>query len=286
MSTGSMLGKALYFQRTQESYLKAVNIFHSIWVIKQTVMTGEADTMSSGEDLGQAYRSLEKWKEAEHVYTWILQQKERKGGYSTVDIDDTRWNLGQTLFKQEKAKERKAALVLGDLYRRWSVTSPETNLTLECGHMLAQTVSTQEGRIEDALRFALDVYNKRTVLARRDLAYLDSGHLYGSLLLKVENFAEAEKILKSLWESQARGAEEQIMRLKCGYLYGQALAKRQRYSDAKKILDAVAAGQEAAGVPEIVETRQLLEKVTRLGKGRPRVKQNSYRRTGLATMFT
>lgn len=284
MTTGSMLGKALYLQGTQESYLKAVNVFHSVWVSRQTVMNGEAEAMLSGEDLAQAYRSLERWEDAEHVYTWMLQQKERKGGYMPAAIDDTRWNLGQSLFKQKKAKERKAALVLGDLYRRWSATFPDANLTLECGQMLAQTVSTQEGRVEDALKFAREVYNRRATLPMKGVAYLDSGHLYGSLLLQVEHFAEAERTLKSIWESQAKGAEERKIRLKCGYLYGQALAKRQRYFDARKILDAVATGQEAAGVPEIGETRQLLEKVSRLGKGKPRVKQNVYRPKGFATI--
>lgn len=285
MSTGSMLGKALYRQGKQESYHKAVNVFHTIWLARQTVMAGDAAAISSGEDLAQAYRSLEKWSEAEQAYAWILQQKERKGGYPIGEIDDARWNLGQTLWKQGKAKEFKAEKVLGELYHRWSATSPNSNLTLECGQMLAQSISAQKGRIDDALRIVLDVFNARGALARRDVAYLDCGYLYGSLLLKVENFAEAERTLKSVWEFQTRGAEEEKLRLKCGYLYVQALAKKQKYYDAKKILDAVAAGQEAdpsARVPETAETRQLLEKVIRLGKEKTRVKQNSYHRRGLS----
>ena len=285
LSTGSMLGKALYREEKQESYHKAVNVFHKIWLVRQTVMNGGAEAISSGEELAQAYFSLQKWSEAEQVYAWILQQKERKGGYPTREIDDARWNLGQTLWKQGKAKECKAEKVLGELYHRWNAISPNSNPTLQCGQMLAQSISTQKGRIDDALRVVLDVFNARGALAMKDVAYLDSGYLYGSLLLKAENFAEAERTLKSVWEFQTRGAEEEKLRLKCGYLYGQALAKRQKYFDARKILDAVVAGQEAdpsARVPETVETRQLLEKVIRLGKEKTRVKQKSYHRRGLA----
>lgn len=249
-------------------------------------MNGDAETISSGDYLAQTYRSLGEWSKAEDVYAWVIQQKEHKGIYSIGEIDDARWNLGQALWKQGQAKERKAEMVFGELYHRWSVTTPSPSLTLDCGQILARMVSKQEGQIDRALKLAQGVFNGRAALARRGVVYLDIGHLYGSLLLKVENFAEAENILKSVWEFQARGAEEQIMRLKCGYLYGQALAKRQRYSDARKILDAVATGQEAAGVPEIVETRQLREKVIRLGKGKTRVKQNSYRPKGIATILT
>ena len=285
MSTGRMLGKALYLQEKQESYHKAVNVFHTVWLARQTVMNGEAEAISSGDDLALAYRSLEKWSEAEQAYAWVLQQKECKGGYPTREIDDARWNLGQTLWRQGKAKECKAEKVLSELYRRWNATSPNSNLTLECGQRLAQSIATQEGRVDDALRIVLDVFNARSAFARRGVAYLDSGYLYGSLLLKVENYAEAERALRSAWELQPRGAEEAELRLKCGYLYVQALAKKQKYSDAKKILDAVAAGQEAnpcARIPDTVETRQLLEKVNRLGKEKTRVKQNSYHRRGLA----
>ena len=284
MSTGNMLGKALYRQGKQETYLRAVDILRGIWLARQTMMmNGDSEAISSGEDLAQTYRSLGDWPNAERAYKWIVHQKVHKLGCPTREIDDARWNLGQTLFKQGINKDHETELVLGDLYRQWNTSSPNSNLTLECGQMLAQSLSTQNGRTQEALDVALDVFNGRGASGERNLAYLDSGRLYGSLLLEVEKYAEAERILESMWEHQAERTEDQKMRLKCGHLYGQVLAKRHKYPDAKRILDAVAAAQGAilpAGVPEIAKTLRLLEDVMRQEKERKRVKRNSGWRKG------
>lgn len=281
MSTASMLGKALYRQGKRETYLRAVDIFQSIWLVRQNMMrNGDADAISSGEDLAQAYHSLGDWPNAERAYRWIVHQKAQKRGCPVREIDDARWKLGQTLYQQGMQKDREAEIVFSELYQQWNASSPNSNLTLECGQMLAQSLSTQNGRTDDALKVASDVFNGRGALAERGLAYLDSGRLYGSLLLEVNNFAEAERILESVWEHQARGNEEQKMRLTCGKLYGQALAKKHKYTDAKRILEAVAEAQGAisAGVLEILETRRLLVNIKRWKKEREREKRNSGRR--------
>ena len=278
ITTGSMLGKALYRQGKRETNIRAVQVLRSVWILRQTVMKSDSETISSGEDLAQAYHQIRDWENAEPVYEWILRQKGHNGSFPTHEIENARWNLGQALYQQGKAKDRKAGIVLGELYQQWNASSPNSNLTLQCGQMLAQSLSTQDGRTNDALNFALDVFNGRGASIERGLAYLDSGRLCGSLLLQVQNFAKAERTLKSVWEHQAEGTEERKMRLKCGYLYGQALVNRQKYPDAKRVLDAVAADQEAihpAGVSEIAETRQLLQQVNRQTK---RVRKNSYRR--------
>ena len=290
MSTASQLGKALKCQGKRETYLRAVDILQNVWPVWQTVMNSNNEALLSGEDLAQAYYSLEDWPNAERTYTWILHHKAHNR-CPTREINDTRWNLGQTLYKQGMAKYHETECVLGDLYHQLNASSPNSDRTLLCGQMLAQSISTQNGRTSDALNFARDVFNGRGASAQRGVHYLDSGRLYGSLLLKVENFAEAERILESAWENKAEGTEEQKMRLKCGHLYGQALAKRHKYPDAKRILDAVAAGQGAilpTGVTEIAETRQLLEDVNRLEKKEKRGKRNSTsnRRKGFGIFVT
>lgn len=258
---------------------RAAEILRSIWQIKQTLMNGEAEAISSGEDLVEVYRSLRDWVQAEGVYRWILQHKR---GCPTQETDKALWNVAETLCNQGKHCEAEDAL--RDLYRKWTASSPNSNWTLQCGQLLAQSLSTQNGKIEDALKYALDVFNARGTLAERGVAYLDSGRLYGSLLLKVEKFAEAERILGSVWGYQAEGSEEQKMRLKCGHLYGLALEKRHKYPDAKRILEAVTADQGAflpAGDPEIAATRRLLEEVNALEKEKKKGKRNSGRRRGL-----
>ncbi|KAF6220931.1 hypothetical protein HO133_002612 [Letharia lupina] len=283
MSTGSLLGKALYRQGTRETYLRAVDIFQGIWLVRQTVMkNGDAETVASGEDLAQAYRSLGDWPNAERAYRWIIHHKEQRPGCPTREIEDARWNLGQTLYKQGMDKDREAVRVLGTLYHQWHASSPNSNETLQCGQMLGQSLSTQNGRIDDALDIALDVFNRRGASAESGVAYLDSGRLYGSLLLGVGNFAEAERILEVVWGYQAVGNEEQEMRFKCGQLYGQALAKKNKYPDAKKILEAVAEAQGgiSTGILDIAETRRLIEDVNRQRKEKEREKRSNGRRGG------
>ena len=276
LSTGSMLGKSLYRQGKRETYLRAVEVLRDVWLMRQRVMkSGDAEAISSGEDLAQAYSSLRDWSNAERTYRWIVQQKAYKRGCPTREIDDARWNLGQTLYKQGVGKDHEAEIILGELYQQWNSSSPNSNLTLQCGQMLAQSLSTQSGRNNEALNVARDVFSKRGAVGGRGVAYLDSGRLYGSLLLEIGNFAEAEKILEPMWRHQAEGDEERKVRMTCGQLYGQTLAKKHKYPEAKKILEAVAEAQEAvsAGALEVVETRRLLEDINRLKKKNGKKKQ-------------
>ena len=285
MSSAGMLGRALHRQGKQETYRRAVNILHPVWLARLAVMKHvDAETISIGQDLAQAHFSLGDWPNAEQVYKTILDQKLRLRGCPPGEIEDARWLLGQTLHNQGTAKDRDAEMVLGVLYQQWNASSPNSNKTLQCGQMLAQSLSTQNGRANDALNVALKVFDGRGAAVEKSVPYLDSGCLYGSLLLKDENLSEAERVLESMWNHGAKGAEEQKMRLKCGHLYGQALAKRHRYPDAKRILDAVTADQGAvlpAELPEVAETRRLLEEVNRLDKEKKRVKRTSKRKAGL-----
>ena len=285
MSSGGMLVKSLHRQGKNEDYLGAVKILHPVWHAKLAVMKHvDAETLSIGQTFAQAYYSLEDWPNAEHVYRLILYHKSRQSGCPPGEIEDARWLLGQTLYNQGTAKNREVEIVLGDLYQQWNTRSPNSNTTLQCGQMLASSLSTQTGRANDALNVALKVFDGRGAAVEKSVPYLDSGRLYGSLLLEDENLSEAERVLESMWKHDAKGAEEQKMRLKCGHLYGQALAKRHKYPDAKRILDAVTADQGAvlpAELPEVAETRRLLEEVNRLDKEKKRVKRNSKRKAGL-----
>lgn len=273
VSTGSMLGKTLCRQERPDTYRRAVDILQDIW---QTMIKNEdAEVIPCGEDLAQAYSSLGDWPNAESVYSWIFQRKVQRR-YPTTEIEDAHWKLGKTLYEQGMGKHNQAQAILGRLYQQWKATPSDPSLTLECGFMLARSLSAQDERIEDALSVARDVFSGRCASLERGSAYLDSGYLYGLLLVKKKRLEEAERILGSVWEHQAQGKEEQELRLKCGYLFGQALIKRQKYSDAKRILEAVAElqGAVSAGVLEIAEIRKLLEKINRLKK----LKRNSCRR--------
>ena len=261
ISSGRLLGRALCRQEKEETYREAVGVLQGIWQTNNC----DAESLACAEDVAQAYRSLRQLPNAEYVYRWILHQKAHKPGISTQEIDDARWNLGQILYIQGNVKSRDAVIVLHELYQRFSASSPTGDMTLQCGQMLAQSIWTQDGKPDKALKIALDVFKERRDSAEKGVAYLESARLYSSMLLEVLKLAEAEGALESVWKYQAEGAEEQSLHSKCGHLYSKALSKGQKYKPAKKILETVLQNQETnfAGPQEIAETRSLLEEVNR-----------------------
>ena len=194
------------------------------------------------------------------------------------EIEDARWLLAQTLYKQARNKHREAQMMLDELYQQWNASSQDSCKTLECGYMLARLLSTQPERAEETLKVALDVFNGRSASLEKGAAYVDSGYLYGSLLEKDGKLEEAEHILRSVWEDEAVFIEDQKVRWRCGRLIGKILMKGRKHSEAKKILEAVLEAQEAAsaGISEKSETRRLhAEAVKQLKKEKERRKRNS-----------
>ncbi len=274
-STASMLGKAFCRQDKPETYRSAVDVLQGQWQV--WIKNEDAEAISSGEDLAQAYFSLRDWPSAEVAYRWIAIQKTNKRVYPRREIDEAHWKLGQTLHKQGLGKSREAEKILGGLYQHWNASPPNLDQTVQCGQMLAQALLAQK-KSKEALKVAREVFSKVCGLVERNIAYLNSACLYGSLLLEDDQSEEAERILKSVWEDQVEGTEEKKVRLKCGHLYGQALFKRIKYPEAKRILEAVAEAQGAVS-PEIQEIRQLLEDVNRLIKKR-NLQRRSRQRSG------
>lgn len=266
MATGSMLGKALLRQGRPEAYSRAVTIFHSIWHARQALSKKvDVGTISIGDDLAQAYFLLEDWQQAEITYRWVVEQKARMYDWQAPETVDARWSLGQTLFKQGEDKDREAEEHLGAVYQIWNQISPHAKVTLKCGHMLAELLQPQEGKANDALQVSRDVFIRREVSIERGVDYLDSGRLYGWLLLEGTDFPEAEKVLKTLWGYEAKGPEEERMRLRCGHLLGAALAKQQKCTEAKEVLEVVVRIQGSmfpVGGPEVDEASQLLKEVS------------------------
>ena len=270
MSSGTILGSTICRQGEQEHYSRAVGILQPIWLEKQTG-TGKCDAgaISTFKDLAQAHCSLGNLQDGECVYRWIWQKK-RQDRYKPLEIDEARWDLSVTLYKQGKDKEPEAVSALDDLYGRWHPDTHNPDERLKCGQMLAQLLSTQDEEINKALGIAQDVFERREDSGKKGVDYLESAQLYGSLLLKVERPEDAGSVLRLAWACQPGSPDEQKLRLKCGHLYGQALAGRNKYTAAKRILEVVAADQRGtlyAGDSELSETRRFLEEVIRQEKG-------------------
>lgn len=280
MSSGTMLGRTICRRGKQEHYPEAVKILQPIWLARQNgTERCDAEALSIFKDLARAHCSLGYLQHGECVYRWIHQEK-HQGRYKQLEIDEALWDLGITLHKQGKDKDPEVVRVLEDLYRRWHPSGQNPDKTLKCGQMLAQSLSTQDGRIDEALKIAQEVFQMREVSEQRGVADLESAQLYGSLLLKVGSHEDAGIVLRSAWKCQPGPLEEQKLRLKCGHLYGQALygqalAGRRKYTAAKKILEAVAADQREilpAGCSELIETRRLQEEVILQEKKKGRTK--------------
>ena len=281
IATSSMLGKALYHQGRPETYYKAANILEATWQMART--KGHPETISCGECLAGAYRSLGDWLNTERIYEWVVQHKGQHG-FPAKEVDDACWNLGQALFNQGRAKDPKTVSLLHRLYERWKANPPDFEKPLQCGHMLAELLSRQDGETDEALEFARYVFKKRGDSGKMDVTYLDSARLYGSLFMKGNKILEAEEILKSMWEQRTQGTEEKKMRVRCGHLYGQALVNRKKHSNAKKILELVAdaQGEVSARADEVEETRKLLgevqQKIEKERKKRSSPQWKSYHR--------
>ena len=272
MSSGSMLGSAMRRQGTHEKYSDAVDILRPILIARQDgVGNCDAEAISSIKDLAQAYSALGKLQDSEIVYDWICHQMQQ-GGYTTLEVERVRWELGVTLHKQGKNKNQKAILVLKEVYERWKRVAHNSDETLECGQMLAQSLSTHDGKFDEALKVAQEVFEKRDVSGERGVPYLEIAQLYGSLLLTVGRKEDARNVLRSAWKCQPGNLDEQKLRWKCGHLFGQALAGINKYPSAKRILEAVITDQREAlppGSPELEQTHQLLEMIQQ-EKGRKR----------------
>ena len=295
MFSGSMLGGTICRQGKQERYPEAVKILQPIWLARQIGRErSDAGALSIFKDLAHAHCSLGtlgNLRQGECVYRWILQQK-HQGDYPLLEVDEALWDLGLTLHKQGRDKDPEIVSVLEDLYRRWHSIAHNPDETLKCGQMLAQSLSTQDGRDGEALKIAQEVFEMREASENRELAHLESAQLYGSLLLKVRRHEEAGSILRSAWECQPGDPEERKLRLNCGHLYSQALAGRHKYTNAKRILEAVAAEQEGdlpAGASELMKTRRLLEEVVRQEerwkKGRTKARPKGRSRRSLAPVI-
>ena len=262
LATGGMLGKALRFQGTRESIPRAIHILKGVWDARRSAPKSRpAETISSGEDLAQLYFSYADFPRAEPIYKWIVDQKSHNHGQTAPETLEARWCLAQILYKQGISKTREAQIVLRELYNHWKLSSPRSSMTSQCGCMLAHSLSADEEKSDEALDVIRDVYDRKIALGEKDLCCLDSGRMLASLLMRVKDLPEAEKVLGVSWNHEPKETEEARTRLACGILYGQCLHAQQKYCEAKEILESLAEAQTVelpAGDPQIAEAQELL----------------------------
>ena len=276
LSSRSILGKVLHRQGTSETIQQAIRIFEAIWCARQSDPgSKDIDTISSGEDLAQAYYSLSEFSNAETIYRWIVERKKHIHSWTADETMSARWNLGQVLCKQGAVKSLDLEEVLGDLYEDWKKRNPRSPITLQCGQMLAESLCNQEEKTDKALEIAREIFNQKETLGQQALLYLDNGRLLGLLLLKRNDHLEAEIVLRPLWNHEAKAPEEEKMHLMIGNKLSQCLLDQQKFTEAKQILDSITENQAVVfppGDPQIVETEDLLQKT-----------QNSLKRKSTST---
>lgn len=260
MSTGRLLADTLKLLGTAQSWQRAAAIYRKIWSDKKSIV-GEGDdaTISIGTDLAQTLYSLENYAGAEDVYRWVLKQIGKKPYQIDFDPLNARYNLGQAVYMQGGERYQDVVKQLREVYKTWHQDSPKSPATLQCGHMLIESLAGQAA--VDKIR---EVFDGRAALEGRDLLYLESGHWYGKLLLQEQKCREAQEPLRMLWAHQPGSAKENEIRLRCGYLFGQSLFEDQKYTEAKDVLESVANDQRgvvAAGSSEVLDVSRLLGQV-------------------------
>ena len=282
LSTASMLGKTLLRQGNPEVTRRAIGVFDGVWAVRRSSpVATEAEMISSGEDLAQAYCSMSDFPNAENIYRFIMTCKRRSHGWLSPETIRTRWDLSKVLSRQGAVKSRDTEDLLRELYGDWNRLPSPPKEKLECGCMLAHTLSAYGGKDDEALTVMRDVFSRREAIETIDVLYFESRRLFGELLLKGGHLEEAETTLESAWDSEIKGPEENI-RLKCGFLFGRCLHDRKKRNKAKEVLEAVREAQKLeapTGDAQVAEIDELLRSINeKLGQKAKRSSKTQRRR--------
>ena len=271
LSTGRILADALKLQGSPQQYQRAMSLYRRI-LDRAKPMFGEDDdwVISVGIALAETLfldRQYAGPDGAEAICRWVLEQKEKKLGHEDPQLYDARYKLGKAVHAQGLERYPELVPILQEVYDRWNGSLPKPSATVECGRMLVKAYEGYEGLA--ALDPIRALFNGRNPVLEKDRLYLESGHLFGKLLINQRNWEGAGEVLCFLWDYQADLLEEKRIRLWCGQLYCQSLLRCNRYSPAKTVLESIELAQRVQ--PDIfgeesTEGQQFAESLRRVSR--------------------
>lgn len=238
LAAGHRLGE---IHCNQKEYPKAAIVFGQVWNDGRKNSLGDhyPETLSSGHRLGEIHYIRKEYAKAEIVFDQVWDGRKSSLGEQKPETFDSGYQLARCICAQvdcDKEKFPKGKAILEAL---WEAIEPALeDLAIKNGSSSSYEVAAE------------------------------IGCLYGSLLAKFGNFAEAEKMLMPLWELKINSAGE-ASQLQAGHLWGVCLARQCLYSKAREVLDSVLIRRElmsGSSAQDCMETSKELEEVRRLEK--------------------
>ena len=253
LECGHRLGEIHY---NQKEYAKAEIVLSQVWNERNIRPSyNYADTLASGHRLGDIYYTHDEFAKAETVIDQVW--NERKTSLDDNDPETLKSGhlLGEIHFSRKNYA--KAESILNQVWNGRKIKLGENNTeTIESSHQLARSIYAQadgdkkklsKGKTHleslwESRKPVLEDLSGNAILSSSHLAAMKIGCLYGDLLLKSEDFPEAEKVLKRLWKlciKPAGQAAVEATQVQVGHFWGICLKKQGQYSNARKVLELV-----------------------------------------------
>lgn len=274
LESGHLLGE-IYFK--QDEFEKAQDIFEQVWKRKRKIL-GNSDpkTLECGHRLGEVYFKQEEFVKAQDMFEQVWKGKRK----STGDTDPKTLEYGHWLggVHYDRKQYADAEIVFDHVWDgRKSRLGDNDPGTLASGHQLAKSICAQAhgnhaksfkglALLEDlwgARKLELEATSPNAVSSNSSLAAVETGYMYGSLLMECGKLREAEEVLKPLWELKVTPAVE-ASQLYVGHFWGSCLAKQGHYTKAREVLESVLTRKNLISGPEdeiFLETPRKLQEV-------------------------
>lgn len=288
LTCGYELGSRLLPNRPE----RAAPVLRGVW--EGMKATKHKQAMEVAELLAKAYGSLEKDKELEQLYPWII---DNLTDDKKLERNKYRYALGYVQFTRENDEAE------GTLRKAWHELEQDPRYgrdhrdTLQSGLLLGQ-VLVKKGALDEAQVFLKAAwegghkYPNTTLLVR-------AGEFYSDVLVLTGNpqaLDAAERVLDEVWKIASRMSLNNYVRdrnsvlwpalLSAGDCYGRLLLDRQKWAEAEKLLMRVVKLKKdlGHGQDDLEETQHLLEEAKRMQLPPPEIVNIGPRDIGLPNL--
>lgn len=208
-------------------------------------------TLACSQRLGEIYYKQEDYTKAREIFEQLRDKEKKSRGDDDPKSLECGHHLAEIYFIQEEFA--KAEIIFDRIWDERKMRLGDNNLeTLASGHQLAKSIYAQvDGNEEkffqgmgllkslwEARKPELKAMSPNAVTSSSCLAAVETGYMYGSLLVKCGKLPEAEEVLKPLWELKVDPAVE-ASQLYVGHSWSLCLTKQSHDSNAREVLEEV-----------------------------------------------
>lgn len=246
----------------QDQYDEAQGIHHKVWKErrKHAGIQDEAtlnsawlrihmlDAMLKNRPFDEEDTHKNYWEGKIREFLTEIWEEGKRVPETNINLFAIGHRLGRIHF--DRREYAKAEVVFDEVRnRRMKSLGDKSMETWESYHQLARSICAQAdvdkekfARFKDvfkslweARKRLLQDLSPKTTPSSSHLAALESGFMYGLLLVKLGDNSEAERILEPLWRPDIDSAGE-ASQLKVGHFLGVCLARQGKYSKAQEVL--------------------------------------------------